>query len=106
VLVAEGLLSDQRFSEGFIHSRRERGQGPLRIEAELRQRGVDAECIAGLLDVRDAGWRALAAETRRRRFGDPIPREFSERARQARFLRARGFTEDQVRSALRDDGLS
>ena len=78
----------------------------MRIEAELRQRGLDAECIAELIDIRDEAWGALAGEARRRRFGDFVPREFNERVRQARFLRARGFTEDQVRSALRDDGLS
>jgi regulatory protein len=104
-LVTDGLLSDHRFAESFIRARRERGQGPLRIETELRSRGVAGDVIESLLDIKEAGWRSAAREARRKRFGDPVPSAFSERARQARFLRTRGFSEEQVRGALQDDGL-
>ena len=33
-------MSDARFAESFVRVRSERGQGPLRIRAELRERGV------------------------------------------------------------------
>ena len=104
-LALEGLLSDRRFAEVFIRSRRERGSGPLRIQADLRQRGISGELMDELLDIADADWRSVAKEARRKRFGTAQPSNFPERAQQARFLRARGFTEDQVRSALRDDSL-
>ena len=105
-LVAEGLLSDRRFAEDFIRAHRERGQGPLRITAELRQRGVADALVDELLDIGDAAWQAVARGARRKRFGDALPAAFAERARQARFLRGRGFTEEQVRRALGDDDLS
>jgi regulatory protein len=37
-----------------------------------------------------------------RRFGEDVPAEWKERARQARFLEYRGFTGDQIREALGD----
>ncbi len=102
-LVDEGLLSDRRFAEAFVHARRERGQGPLRIDNELRQRGIDKTIASALVDGVTTDWSGVAREARRKRFGDVIPGDFSERARQARFLRYRGFTEAQVRAALGDD---
>jgi regulatory protein len=102
-LIDEGLLSDRRFAEAFINARRERGQGPLRIGMELRQRGIDKAIAAALLGNGEADWPALAREARRKRFGDEIPGDYTERARQARFLRFRGFTEAQVSAALGDD---
>ena len=106
-LIREGLLSDARFAEAFTRARCERGQGPLRIEAGLRERGVDG----GLIDecLRGGGapdWPALARAARCRRFGEEVPADFPERARQARFLRMRGFTEGQLRDALASDELS
>lgn len=102
-LCAEGLLSDARFAEAFVHARRLRGQGPLRIAAELRERAVATEVIEACLDPQDEAWGELAQEARRKRFGGEVPQEFDERARQARFLRYRGFTEGQIRRALRGD---
>lgn len=98
-LAGEGLADDSRFLEAFVASRIRKGQGPIRIRAELAERGVAADSAATYLaDAHD--WRALAREVRARRFGATAPREFRERARQARFLEYRGFTSDQVRAAL------
>ena len=98
----EGLVSDERFVEVFVRSRLERGAGPMKIEAELRQRGVDTALAQPHLEGVD--WRQRAREVHRQRFGDgPPPAERREWARQARFLQGRGFTTDQVRQALDAD---
>jgi regulatory protein len=47
-----GWQSDERFVEAFIRVRGERGYGPVRIRAELRERGIDDELIAMHLDAR------------------------------------------------------
>jgi len=39
---------------------------------------------------------------RSKRFGDAMPEDFKERARQARFLQYRGFTSEQIREVLND----
>jgi len=38
-LADEGLQSDRRFVESFVQSRINQGKGPLRIHADLGQRG-------------------------------------------------------------------
>ena len=43
---------------------------------------------------------------RRKRFGAEVPRDYRERARQARFLEYRGFASSQIRAALELDGDS
>ncbi|MFW6346910.1 MAG: regulatory protein RecX [Halomonas sp.] len=104
-LVEQGLQSDARFAESFLRSRLLRGQGPLKIRAELERRGIDRELMRAVVDaatVAEAGeadWHELACQTLARRFSGPgdSPRE---RARRERFLAGRGFDFDQVRFAL------
>lgn len=102
-LIAEGLLSDERFAEAFVASRTEKGSGPLRIQAELRERGLNDELIARYVDFSDRDWHERAARVRRKRFGPAPPGDIKERARQARFLQYRGFTAEQARTALKGD---
>jgi regulatory protein len=102
-LSREGLLSDERFVESFVHSRINRGAGPLRIQAELRQRGVAEALIRDGLDERDPAWLERAEAVRCKKFGPAIPREFRDKARQMRFLQYRGFSSEQVRRVLRDE---
>jgi len=99
-LVAERLLSESRFVEQFVRQHAGRGHGPARIRAELRERGVpDTEIDAGL-DAAAEDWARRAREVRRRRFGMSPPGDYAERARQARFLQYRGFSNEQIRAAL------
>jgi regulatory protein len=100
-LCAEGLLSDARFAEAFVHAHRRRGQGPLRIAADLRTRGLAAELIEQCVDPRNETWHDAARAARCKRFGDDTPDGFDECARQARFLRQRGFTEEQIRGTFK-----
>jgi regulatory protein len=94
------LLSESRFVEQFIRQHAGRGHGPARIRAELRERGVpDAEVDAGLAAAAE-DWAARARDVRRRRFGLSPPGDYAERARQARFLQYRGFSNEQIRAAL------
>jgi regulatory protein len=99
-LEGSGTLAAHRFTESFVRARAAKGQGPVRIRAELAARGVDeAEAAAA---IREAGidWGESASAVRGKRFGAAPPRDFKERARQARFLEYRGFERDQIRRAL------
>ncbi len=51
-----GLLSDERFAETLIHSRRAKGYGPRYIAQDLSQKGISKELIQELLDERDSDW--------------------------------------------------
>lgn len=100
LLAQQNLQSDERFTEDFIHSRINRGQGPIRIQAELRERGSSDELVNEYLDFSDAIWFERVDEVRRKRFGYALPEEYQARAKQARFLQHRGFTPEQIRRAL------
>ena len=102
-LVADGLVSDERFAESFIAARMRKGQGPVRIRMELKRRGVAAETIELNLEQAGLDWHSLARDVRCRKFGAARPEEFKEKARQMRFLEYRGFTGDQIRSAVGED---
>jgi regulatory protein len=103
-LTGEGLQDDRRFIEGFAQSRINQGKGPVRLRADLRQRGVDSGLIDEVLRQLTTDWRALAREVRRKKFGPAIPRSFSDKAKQMRFLQYRGFGQAEIESAVGDRG--
>ncbi len=99
-LEAEGLLSEERFTEQFVRSRIGRGQGPRLIREALRQRGIGDAPAREAVERDDAGWAERASQARSGRFGPAAPADYREWARQARFLERRGFTTEHIRLAL------
>ncbi len=101
-LTARGVIDDRRYAENYVNWRAQRGQGPIRIAAELRRQGVpDALVDAALASGPD--WHALARRARRAKFGQPPPASWADQARQARFLQYRGFSSDHIRAATGAD---
>jgi len=101
-LIDERALDDARYAGNYVNYSASRGQGPLRIAAELKA----LELPPGLIEAALAGgpdWRALAGEVRNRKFGSEPPADWPEKARQARFLQYRGFSSDHIRLALGAD---
>ncbi len=97
----EGWLSDQRFAESFVRARLERGQGPLRIRADLMQRGLNSELADQALEEacqEDSTLRERAEAARVKRFGPAQPADRRAWGQQARFLAQRGFPADTIRS--------
>ncbi len=99
-LIKEGLVSDERFAEGFVAYRMRRGQGPVRIRGELIQRGIGEDLISNFLDSCSGDWFDSVRAVREKRFGPECPADFKERARQSKFLQYRGFTSEQIRQAF------
>ena len=99
-LAEEGLQSDTRFAEAFVQSRVNQGKGPVRIRADLGQRGVRDGIIDGALEQAGADWFELARHERVKKFGSETPRDFKEKARQMRFLQYRGFEQDHIQEAV------
>jgi regulatory protein len=99
-LAEEGLQSDRRFVESFVQSRINQGKGPLRIHADLGQRGVAPSLIDDVLGAAGEDWVALARDVRQKKFGRVRPADFKDKARQMRFLQYRGFEPDQVQAAV------
>lgn len=90
-LKEQDYLSDERFAENYVRHRADRGYGPNRIALELRERGVDD----GLADraIRDAeiNWDALMQSVKEKKFGELSAEDFTDMAKQKRFLHYRGF---------------
>ncbi len=102
-LEQDGLLSDERFTESLVTTRRSQGHGPLRIRHDLKQKGVATPIIHRWLDERSDEWMELIHRVRRQKFGEMPPGDLKERARQARFLQSRGFTAEQIHKTLKSD---
>jgi regulatory protein len=99
-LAEKGLQSDNRFIESYINMRSRRGFGPLRIELELCERGIDKEAMEGFLSASDPVWFELAKTSRIKKFGKDLPANLHEKARRVRYLNYKGFTGDQINMSL------
>ena len=99
-LASRNLVCDERFATSFVSHHGRRGQGPIRIRAELRQQGAKDEVIDAALARCELDWVGIAAQVRERKFGRRPPSSLGERAKQARFLQYRGFSTDQIRAAM------
>jgi regulatory protein len=99
-LVQRGWLSDQRFVEQAVRAKAGR-MGAARIAHDLRARGVDETLIATAVAAARAGEASSLKDVWKRRFGR-APQDAAEKARQVRFLQARGFALEAILRFLRD----
>ena len=97
-LVEENLLSDERFTESFVRFRIQRYQGPLKIKAALRTKGVSDYLISRELEVPSDEWLDLAIQWLDRQNIGEI--DFNARKKYYRRLVSRGFTHSQAMDAL------
>ena len=93
-------LSDQRFTDMFVQSRMERGDGPLKIRHELESRGIAESTINQHLNQSDQAWEDILLKVWSKKFGKVVPSDYKEWARQARFLQNRGFTSELIRKVV------
>lgn len=97
-LEQENLLSNSRYAEALAHSRAGR-HGSVRLKSELREKGVPEAILAEVLgQARDTDL-AAARAVWQKKFGG-LPVDAKERAKQQRFLLARGFPADVVRRVV------
>ena len=102
-LTAEGLQSDQRFTDSFVQSRINQGKGPVRVRVDLGQRGIGDAAIGCALEKVSTDWYELARNTRIRKFGNAQPADFKAKAKQMRFLQYRGFETDHIQASFSTD---
>lgn len=103
------LQSDDRFAEGFVRSRVQKGYGPIKIRQELASRGVSEEAQERQLTEPAEFWLDVAQRALGRKFGrrmavhaeaeEDTPDREAWNAR-ARFLARRGFPADLIYRAL------
>jgi len=99
-LEEKGYLNEERFVESFIRYRISRGQGPVKIRNELKQRGIQSHLITQKINEAEANWLDLAAQLLEKKYAGQAASDFKEKARYMRFLTARGFTVDVIRELV------
>lgn len=95
-LEKQGLLSNARFIENYIHYRCKKGFGPIKIQAELIERGLTEEFIEQYMNMNDNIWFIEVRKVWQKRFKNKKPTDYSSRATHSRFLYQRGFTIEQI----------
>ena len=98
-LEARGYLSDRRFAEGLIDTKKNKF-GPIKLAHELRQRGVGEEIIEPLVRGLRQDELQVAKAVWIKKFGQ-APRDAKEKAKQIRFLQSRGFSLETIGKLLR-----
>lgn len=97
-LQAKDFISEARVVESVINRRAARF-GAARIRHELQGKGLGAELLAGAMDGLKATELARAREVWRKKFDAPAL-DAAGRAKQMRFLAARGFSGDVIRRVV------
>ncbi|MBW7925549.1 MAG: recombination regulator RecX [Burkholderiaceae bacterium] len=97
-LVETGLLSNERFAQSVVY-RRASTRGAAVVRHELRTHGLSEETVAAQVASLEQTEFERARALWVRRFGS-APESIAERARQMRFLLARGFSAEVVRRVV------
>ena len=98
-LEENNLLCDSRFTEEYVHSRRRKGFGPVKISMELEKKGVKDSLISSEIDKFN-DWEKLAELSFKKRFPDGASKNFKELQKQKNFLNNKGFSFYQIESVL------
>ena len=99
-LTDEGLQSDERFAEVYVHSRIQKGYGPSHIARSLREKGVEDHLINQYLSLTDGEWLSVAKGTLDKRFPTAAVLNQKDWDRRARFLSSRGFSGAMIYKTL------
>ena len=97
-LQARGFIDEQRVVDSLLHRRASR-LGTGRIKQELQAKGLDAERVALAVASLKASEVERARQVWRKKFG-VLPQDAAQRAKQARFLAARGFGGEVIQRVL------
>ena len=100
-LAAKDFISEARVVQSVLHQRAAR-HGAARVRQELLHKGIAPEAVAEAIAALAGSELQRAREVWQQRFGTP-PQDAAERAKQVRFMLARGFAAGVVAKVLRDD---
>ena len=101
-LQAKDLLSEERLAQSLTRVGAPR-YGNARIKANLQAKGLSADLISTAMDHLETSEQARALAVWSKKFGT-VAADPKERAKQMRFLAARGFSSETVYRAIK--GLS
>lgn len=99
-LLENRYVSDQRFAESYVRVRANKGFGPVKIRAELANKGVSSSLIAEHLAIESPIWIDNAVAQYQKKYAQHGVKDYNEWTKRARFMQSRGFTMEHIRIAL------
>ena len=102
-LLENDYLSHERFADCMFRSRVGKGYGWRYIENELSQKGVERSIIETLNENHQIDWYLQAELAYNKRYFANTNLDQKDKAKRVRFLQYRGFTTDQIMSAINID---
>ena len=100
-LTAKDWQNDQRFAESYARQRIGKGYGPLRIDNELRQRGIKSFDLDNIIEDATGGWMALLEQVYTKKYSNDTGISRTEWSRRNRFLLQRGFTGESIHALFK-----
>jgi regulatory protein len=99
-LAEANLQSDERYAESYVRQRAGKAYGPVRIRAELAERGIGQAQAARALAAESPDWFAIAADWYEKRFGSEPPADLKEKSRRQQAMARRGFAHEHIRELM------
>jgi len=104
-LLANKYLSDERFAESYVRARSNRGFGPIKIQAELKTKGVNQSLITEFVDVSSTFWFDVARKQYEKKYSSNNVKDYKEWTKRARFLQSRGFNMEHIQAVQSSSGF-
>ena len=103
-LEKNNLISNLRFAEAYVSSRKRKGFGPKKISFELISKGV-SESITNKAITEEGGWKKAAKQVFVKKFKNGKNSDAKDILKQKTFLQNRGFGFKEIESVFGDDML-
>ncbi|MFK8046951.1 MAG: regulatory protein RecX [Halioglobus sp.] len=99
-LTDENLQSDARFAESFVFERSNRGYGLMRVQQEMREKGLSESEISLAVKNAEIDWPAIAQDVYKKKYGDSPASDLNDKAKRVRFMQYRGFDREDYQRFL------
>ncbi len=99
-LQKDNLLSDERFTEIYFHSRMNKGYGPVKICYELALKGIPNDIIAYNMKINEENWMECMQKVWNKKFSKSKTNNNKYRIKQSRYLYQRGFSSEQIKAFM------
>ena len=94
-------IRDRRYTESFVLARVNRGQGRIKIKADIHAKGISAELVNRVIAELKIDWVLLAQRVLKKRGKSEDITDKKQLGKTMRFLQYRGFDFDEINQALR-----
>ena len=98
----KGFQSDTRFAESYARMRFNSGFGSLKIQYELKQRGIDEFDLQPVLTENFTDEQTLINQVYQKKYTNTVEITMKERLKHQRFLQQRGFSYALIQNLFKD----